>query len=170
MLSPVTLVIILLVVGAVLLLLETMLPGLVAGILGFCCLVAGLALAYSTTGARTANMLLVVVLVVLVGGFGLWVKFFPDSRLGQVFVSKRVVGNIDADRPELLHQSGTAYTSLRPSGTALINGKRIDVVTEGPFVERGAPIKVVAVEGVRVVVRPVADQQSNLQEPKSINS
>jgi len=43
-------------------------------------------------------------------------------------------------------------------------------VTEGPFVERGAPIKVVAVEGVRVVVRPVADQQSNLQEPKSINS
>ena len=58
MLPSVTLVIILLVVGAVLLLLETMLPGLVAGILGFCCLVAGLALAYSTVGARIANLLL----------------------------------------------------------------------------------------------------------------
>jgi len=44
---------------------------------------------------------------------------------------------------------------LRPSGTAVINGKRIDVVTEGPFVERGSPIKVVEVEGARVVVRAV---------------
>ena len=166
----VALVVILLVVGVALLLLETMLPGLVAGILGLCCLIAGLALAYSNLGARIANLMLVAVLVVLVGGFSVWIKFFPDSRLGQVFVSKRVVGNIDAEKPELLHQSGIAYTALRPSGTALIRGKRIDVVTEGPFVERGQPIKVVAVEGVRVVVRPVADQQSNLQEPKSINS
>src|SRR6185369_11674909 len=103
MLPLVTLVIILLVVGAVLLLLETMLPGLVAGILGFCCLIVGLALAYSDLGARVANLMLIAVLIVLVGGFSVWIKFFPDSRLGQVFVSKRVVGNIDADRPELLH-------------------------------------------------------------------
>ena len=90
--------------------------------------------------------------------------------MGRLFVSKRVVGNIDAQKPELLHQTGVAYTPLRPSGTALLDGKRIDVVTEGPFVERGAPIQVVAVEGVRVVVRPLSQQTTNVPQVKSINS
>lgn len=46
-------------------------------------------------------------------------------------------------------------TTLRPSGTAVINGKRVDVVSEGAFIEAGQVIKVVAVEGLRVVVRAV---------------
>jgi membrane-bound serine protease (ClpP class) len=46
-------------------------------------------------------------------------------------------------------------TKLRPSGTAVINGKRVDVVTEGAFIEPGQSIKVVAIEGLRVVVRAV---------------
>jgi membrane-bound serine protease (ClpP class) len=46
-----------------------------------------------------------------------------------------------------------ALTQLRPSGTANINGQRVDVVTEGGLIERGAEIKVVAVEGTRIVVR-----------------
>jgi membrane-bound serine protease (ClpP class) len=50
---------------------------------------------------------------------------------------------------------GIAQTNLRPSGTAMINGQRVDVVTEGPMIEQGAAIKVVAVEGMRVVVRAV---------------
>jgi len=164
----VALVIILLVVGLALLLLETVLPGLVAGIVGVCSLVAGIAVGYARFEARTANLILVVTLLVMVGGFACWMKFFPESRMGRVFVSKRVVGNIDADQPELLHQTGVAHTPLRPSGTAQFGGKRIDVVTEGPFVERGTPIKVVAVEGVRVVVRSLAEPQSNLPETKSI--
>ena len=168
--TPVPLVIILLVVGVVLLLLETVLPGLIAGIVGLCCLVAGIALAYTRFDARLANLLLVAVLLLLVGGFACWVKFFPESRVGRVFVSRRVVGNIDAEKPELLQQTGIAYTPLRPSGTAHLNGRRIDVVTEGPFVERGAPIKVVALEGIRVVVRALTEEQSNLPESKSINS
>jgi len=163
------LVIILLVVGGILLLLETMLPGMVAGVIGGCCLIAGIFLSYSRFDARTANLILVVVLMVLVGGFAGWIKFFPDTRVGRVFVSKRVVGNIYAQRPELLHQAGVAYSPLRPSGTALINGKRVDVVTEGPFVEGGMPIKVVAIEGVRVIVRAVNDQTAGLIN-KPINS
>ena len=40
-------------------------------------------------------------------------------------------------------------------GTALINGKRVDVITEGSHIERGTPVKVVALEGMRVVVRAI---------------
>src|SRR5205823_11448435 len=137
-LPTVALVVILLVVGVALLLLETMLPGLVAGIIGLCCLLAGIALSYGTFEPRIANLILVSVLLLFIGGFAIWVKFFPESRLGRRFISRRVVGNIDADKPELLYKTGIDHTPLRPSGTAIINGKRIDVVTEGPFVERGA--------------------------------
>lgn len=48
---------------------------------------------------------------------------------------------------------GRALTLLRPSGKAMIDGRHIDVVSDGEFVGAGADIVVVAVEGARVVVR-----------------
>jgi len=145
----------LILVGAALLLLETVLPGMIAGIAGFGCLVAGVVVAYLNFDVRTANLVFLAVVVGLVAGALCWFKFFPQSRLAKLFISQRTVGDIGTEKPELLHQTGTAFTSLRPSGTAVIDGKRIDVVTEGPFIERGSPIKVVEVEGARVVVRAV---------------
>ena len=145
----------LILVGAALLLLETVLPGMIAGIAGFGCLVAGVVAAYLNFDARTANLVFLAVVVSLTAGALCWFKFFPQSRLAKLFISQQTVGDIGTEKPELLHQTGTAFTPLRPSGTAVINGKRIDVVTEGPFVERGSPIKVVEVEGARVVVRAV---------------
>lgn len=148
-------VIALLLAGAVLLLLETVLPGMIAGLVGLGCLVTGVVMAYVNFGPRTGNLVLMIVLTGLVLGTFWWVKYFPDSRFARVFVSKGTVGELKVEKPELLHQTGTALSRLRPSGMALINGRRVDVVTEGPFIERGTPIKVVAVEGMRVVVRAV---------------
>jgi len=145
----------LILVGAALLLLETVLPGMIAGIIGFACLVAGVVMAYLHFDSSTANIVLLVVVVGVIAGALVWFKFFPDSRFAKVFISQRTVGEIGTDRPELLNQTGKDLTTLRPSGTAVISGKRIDVVTEGPFIEAGAAVKVVAVEGMRVVVRSV---------------
>ena len=145
----------LILVGTALLLLETVLPGMIAGIIGFACLVAGVVMAYLNFDNSTANIVLLVVVVGVIVGALVWFKFFPDSRFAKVFISERTVGEIGTDRPELLNQTGKALTPLRPSGTAIISGKRLDVVTEGPFIEQGTPIKVVAVEGMRVVVRTV---------------
>jgi membrane-bound serine protease (ClpP class) len=89
----------------------------------------------------------------LIAGFWLWVRYFPDSRAARAFVSHKAVGEIGTEKPELLNQTGTALTPLRPAGTAVLQGKRVDVVTEGQMIERGAAVKVVAVEGMRVVVR-----------------
>jgi membrane-bound serine protease (ClpP class) len=145
----------LLVAGAVLVLLETVLPGMIAGIVGLLCLLAGVILGYNEFGPRSGNLILCGVLAGLIIGTLAWLKFFPNSRLGKIFVSQGAVGEIRTEKPELLNQTGTALTPLRPSGAALIDGKRVDVVTEGAHVGRGTPIKVVAVEGMRVVVRAV---------------
>ncbi len=146
-------VITLLLVGALLLLAETVLPGMIAGIVGFCCVLAGVIEGYVEFGAHTGNFILLLVLVISVIGFSLWLKYFPDSRFAKIFISHRVSGEIGAGRPELLHEKGAAFTRLRPAGTAVIKGRRVDVVSEGQMIDAGTPVQVVAVEGMRVVVR-----------------
>ncbi len=144
---------VLLVVGTILLLLEIVLPGMVAGMIGFGCLVAGVVLAYVDFGSQTGNFVLLAVTAGLVTAGILWIRYFPHSRLGQLFVTRKSIGGLDVEQPELLNATGAAMTRLRPSGTALIDGKRVDVVTEGELVDPGTPVKVVAIEGLRVVVR-----------------
>ncbi len=147
------LIVTLLVIGAVLLLLETILPGLIAGILGVCCLIAGVVLSYMKFGLKTGNMVLFGVMAGLVVGTMIWLRFFPESRVARPFISQGAIGTVRADKPELLNQTGTAHTDLRPAGTAVINGKRVDVVSEGGMIAKGTSIKVVQIEGLRVVVR-----------------
>jgi membrane-bound serine protease (ClpP class) len=54
----------------------------------------------------------------------------------------------------LVGERGVAETPLHPAGAARIGGKRVDVVTEGAYVDPQTPVRVVAVQGNRVVVRP----------------
>ena len=133
--------------------LETLLPGLVAGIIGFICLIAAVVLGYSDYGYQTGTLILAGVIVGLILGTWCWLKFFPESRIAKKFISRGAVGELGVDKPELLNGVGEALTLLRPSGTAKINGQRVDVVAEGGVIERGTKIKVVAVEGARIVVR-----------------
>jgi membrane-bound serine protease (ClpP class) len=62
------------------------------------------------------------------------------------------LGLADAALTALVGQVGTAVTVLRPTGTMDLDGERIDVVTEGEFVEPGVAIRVLYVQGNRVVV------------------
>lgn len=54
---------------------------------------------------------------------------------------------------ELAGASGTALTLLRPAGKARIEGRRVDVETEGGFVEKGEEVRMLRQEEGRIVVR-----------------
>jgi membrane-bound serine protease (ClpP class) len=58
---------------------------------------------------------------------------------------------------ELIGKVGIALTTLRPAGTAEFDGKRVDVVADWEYVERGKKIKVLRVEGIKVVVQEVKE-------------
>jgi membrane-bound serine protease (ClpP class) len=146
-------IVILLLVGTALLLLETLLPGMVAGVIGVCCLIAGVVLAYTNHGPQTGNVVLVIVLVGLILGTMCWLRYLPESQVARRFISTQTIGGLGNEQLDLLDKSGTALTTLRPSGTALIDGQRVDVVADGSMIEQGTAVKVVAVEGARVVVR-----------------
>ena len=56
---------------------------------------------------------------------------------------------------DLLSAEGVTTTTLRPSGTANINGNKVDVVSEGEMILKNTKIKVIDVKGNRIVVKPV---------------
>ena len=53
----------------------------------------------------------------------------------------------------LIGKNGKALTDLRPSGTALIENSRIDVVTSGEYINKGSNILVISEEGSKIVVQ-----------------
>jgi membrane-bound serine protease (ClpP class) len=60
----------------------------------------------------------------------------------------------------LLGKTGVAITTLRPAGKAKIQGQLVDVVTQGEFLEKDASIRVLHIEGNRIVVVPEAGSES----------
>lgn len=156
-------------VGLLLLALEVfVIPGFgVAGILGLIALLGGLGLSLIGTGAtwsvvttavgRTALSLVLAILVALVV-----LRHLARSPFGQQFVLKEelVAAKGYASTPEAdrrwLGKCGAVVSPLRPAGIAQIEGERVDVVSEGEFIDTGKTVEVTRVEGNRVVVRRVA--------------
>lgn len=108
--------------------------------------------------------------VVVVGGgsflaFIVLVRFLMKSkllsRLGIVLDEKiRGGSSTVAVRGDLAGKRGVATTTLRPSGVALIGGKRYDVVTDGgEYLEAGAQIVVVRISTNSIVVEQVTDKE-----------
>ena len=56
-----------------------------------------------------------------------------------------------------LGAEGRAASDLRPSGVVDVGDERLDAVSDGDFVLAGTPVRIVLVEGNRVVVAPLAD-------------
>ena len=148
-----TLAVTLLIFGLILLFAEILLPGMVLGALALLSIGGSVAAAYMNTDY--GHIFLVIALLSIIG-FTLWfVLIFPKTRFANKLASPTAVGDLNIDHLSLLERQGEAYTDLRPSGKANIDDKRFDVVTEGVFLEKGDPVRVVAVEGQRIVVRKI---------------
>lgn len=153
--------IVLLLGGVTFLLLEThVFPGHgIAAVAGL--LLTFLGMFWSLGGSQHAVFALVVssllTIVTLIGFFAYLPKSPIWKQLGQQMRQHAALGYVTSDNKMfLLGRSGVAVTVLRPAGAAEIDGVRVDVVTEGDFIEAGTPIVVTHVEGVRVVVEKQA--------------
>jgi membrane-bound serine protease (ClpP class) len=164
-------------VGVALLAVEVFLiPGFtVAGVAGIVALVAGLGLTLVGAGA-TGNTIVVAlgrvalsVLLALAGGLAL-LRLLPRLPFGRRLVLRTgedstlgYVSPPESDR-QWLGRAGTALSPLRPAGIAEIDGARVDVVSDGGFIEAGTPILVSRVDGNRIVVRQPPRPQEPLDE------
>ncbi len=55
----------------------------------------------------------------------------------------------------LIGKTGKSLTVLRPAGIAEIDGKKYDVIADNEYIEPGKPVKIIRVEGIKVVVQEV---------------
>jgi len=152
--------------GLVLLILEIfVIPGFgIVGVLGIGALLAGLSLSLVGGGASWEFILTAVSRVVFSLLFAaaaslLLFRYLPRLPFGRRLILDTGLSSgagyasaPDADRT-WLGKSGTTLTPLRPAGIADIDGQRLDVVSDGEFIDHGAPITVSRVDGNRIVVR-----------------
>lgn len=151
--------------GAIALAVELfVIPGFgVAGVLGIGLIAVSAVLAmmgsFPTVGDVTqALAVLGASLLITTAVVYAWIRHLPSStRFSGLLLQDGVgsaAGYISApERSDLVGREGTAYTDLRPSGTALVGEERLDVVTEGEFIPRGSRVQVLRSEGYRHVVR-----------------
>lgn len=159
--------IILFFIGVGLLLLEIfVIPGFgFAGIAGIISIIAGIYL--SLVGALehvtwsdlgSAAYRLGLALLVTIGGAAILARFGPRTtfwrKLSLQDEQKRDEGYVASkDYRTYIGKTGIALSPLRPAGLGQFGDERLDVVTEGEFIEKNAPIKIIRVEGYRLVVR-----------------
>jgi membrane-bound serine protease (ClpP class) len=151
--------------GVTLLALELfVLPGFgIAGVLGVVALLAGLTLSLFGSGASLASVVTAGARVLISAALALAGALLALRLLPQLPVGRKLVLTTElrggeqpdraADSPGLLGASGTSLTQLRPAGIAEFDGRRVDVVSQGDFIESGQAVEVVEEAGHRVVVR-----------------
>jgi membrane-bound serine protease (ClpP class) len=143
--------------GFILLFAEIFLPGLIAGSIGVLLLLAAVLVTGLQFGVTAALTLFGALSILGLFGFVIWMRFFPSSSYGKRLSLHGSSGEASTTdtRLTLVNQIGQTTTPLRPSGTALFQQQYHDVISEGTPIDVGQSVKVVKVEGSRIVVRKV---------------
>jgi membrane-bound serine protease (ClpP class) len=160
--------IVLFIIGIILLLLEIfVIPGFaITGVIGIILIIGSIFLSlignnlpFWDSGAvskaiiqLSASLLFAFILIYILA------KFLPKSSA----FSRLVLSNEEkADQgfvsypsiKELMDMEGIALTTLRPAGSAEFNGQKYDVVADWEYIPKGNKVKVIRVEGIKVVVK-----------------
>ena len=148
--------IILQLVGVVVIISEIILPSggilsiLAAGVFGYSLYIAFNDIS-TVTGIAFVIADVILIPVLVIAGLKLLAK--SPATLRQTLSRKEGVSSQSSEMNGYIHMEGTAVTDLRPAGMAIINDKRVDVVTRGEYLEKGVGIIVTAVTGNQIVVR-----------------
>ena len=127
------------------------------------CGIGGLVMLYrhDTTWGAIGTLVMMVATPVVIG-FAF--RVFPDTAIGrrmihgtssleEIQAREAAEAEEQAQRNALVGAEGEAFTDLHPSGVVLLAGKRHDAVTDGTFIDKGQPVRVVGVEFNEVKVR-----------------
>jgi membrane-bound serine protease (ClpP class) len=160
--------ILLVAVGLLLLAVELfVIPGFgITGILGILAILAGLVLSLLGAGATATSVVsaaarVAVSLLIAVAAAVALLRVLPRLPFGRDLILDTGLTALtgwasppESDR-QWLGKRGTTVSPLRPAGIADLEGERVDVVSQGEWIDAGSPIEVIRVEGNRIVVRQV---------------
>ena len=148
--------------GLGLLVLEMFMPGFgVPGVSGIVLLLAGAVLVGIKHGLLAAVGLIVIIVALVAIMLSVALKSAADGRLSK---SKLILHESESSREGFLSsgdmsvflgREGETRTALRPSGIAEFDGVRLNVVSDGVFIAQGVRVKIVRVDGNRILVHTV---------------
>ncbi|MFZ4732844.1 MAG: NfeD family protein [Pirellulales bacterium] len=162
--SPVVWVLLLLALGLSVMVLEVFVPS--GGVLGFVsimAIIAAVATAFLQIGAVAGGTVLAVVVVTVPVLLGLAFRWFPETSLGRRVLPPPPEG-IDVmpraeerkRRRDLIGAVGRVVSDLLPWGTVAIGGEDLEAMSEAGPIAPGTDVQVVGVQGLAVIVRPLA--------------
>jgi membrane-bound serine protease (ClpP class) len=140
-------------------------PGFgIVGILGLLALLGALVMSTLGAGSHSGFVLWAVVrmgfsVALAIVLTALFLKFLPKLPIGRKLILSTALETSDgfSSAPptdyQWLGRTGLAHSTLRPAGIADFQGHRVDVVSDGEFIDAGAPIRVLHVDGNRIVVQ-----------------
>lgn len=159
-------------IGVLLLGLEVFVPsGGLLLILSLFCIATGVTIIFFTPeslgGGTTTGVITILGLVVFLPLFaGVLFHYWSYTAMGkQVFLSQptqeeaSVQTEAQVAFETLKGQIGKTATQHQPSGAVDVAGRRYDSTTEGMFLDAGQLVKVVAVKGSQLVIRPVSQRE-----------
>ncbi|MDD3276466.1 MAG: NfeD family protein [Kiritimatiellales bacterium] len=136
---------------------EIFIPGGVVGALGALALAGAAVIGFTSSDFPEwfgwLSLLLILTLTAIAAF--VWMKYFPKSPVGKMLSLTQNISKKDQDdslwKPGM---KGTALSTLRPAGKAMIEGKRADVIaTDGTWIEQNTAIEVIKVAGNRIYVK-----------------
>ena len=171
MLNPLVWPILLLMLGLGLVMLEIFVPsGGILGVLATISVLVSISMAFYHHGPRAGFVFVLVTMVAVPATLILAFKLLPQTPVGRQLLlqtpSEADVLPDDDHRRQLralLGQVGRAKSLMLPSGAVEVGGLTVDALSEGLAIEPGTSVRVVAVHGPRVVVRPVSADETRAE-------
>ncbi len=150
----------LMVAGLIAIIIEFFVPaGGLVGILGLASIIGGVVYAFINYGTTIGSIFLFVALIAVPLIIVIYFKVFPRTFIGKWLIlgeaqnrEKGYATYTEEKYADLIGKEGVAMTVLRPAGRALIDNKKYSVVTAGDYIEAERKIKVLKVEGSRIIV------------------
>ena len=152
---------ILILISGILLLVEFFVIGMILGAIGLMLFAASI-LVVSGNALLYSVFLAVILVMVIIE----WVIFVKHKKRKIPFLNRLILSDATDkesgytsfdDRSHLVGEVAVTHTVLRPSGTIRLGDERIDAVAEGSYIPSDVKVKIIFVEGTRVVVRPTED-------------
>lgn len=149
------------VLGLVLLMVEAMFPGFgVAGITGVIIVIASIVMMSSSAIqglliiiATAAFITLLVIALIKLGWAKKYMKFFvlkTEQNNEDGYISNNKYTNYVGKR-------GIVLTPLRLAGTIMIDSVKLDVISEGKFIDKDAVVEVLKTDGSSIIVREIKE-------------
>ena len=165
--DPIYWAVLLLVGGLLLVIVEFLIPSSgILGVLAAISILSAIIMAFNERGAVVGMLFIGITVlsipILLIGGF----KILPHTPIGRQLISEspsgdEVISDMATRRNmrEMIGWIGRSTSPMLPSGSIEVEGQTLDAVSQGMAIDANMPVKIIDVQGTRIIVRPCREEE-----------